>query len=94
MICESDSTTALSLITQLTDEFHPHAHLIHKIQSFSQRDWQVSFVHILREDNSCAVCLAKKGASEDHTLVIWDACPTQLDSSMLADAYGVVRLRS
>lgn len=94
IVCASDSQLARSLIKEGVSRFHPHAAILDTIRLVISRDWQVSFIHTLREANSCADWLAKTGGSSDDTLVTWQSCTTQLSSILLADVMGVVHLRS
>lgn len=93
VICESDSQVAISLVTTEVDQFHPHANLINSIKRLTTRDWTLVFTHTLRKGNECADWFAKTGASSDVDFLLWDFCPQQLHSVMLADAIGVHRLR-
>lgn len=52
------------------------------------------FQHVMRDGNDCADWLAKHGAVADHDFLIWNSCPHQLSFVLLADAMGVVNLRS
>lgn len=58
-----------------------------------QRRWTLSFNHSLWEGNFCTDWLAKFGSSMDRGSQIWHLCPTELSSTLLADAMGVERLR-
>lgn len=95
VICESDSLSALSLINDGVSPFHPFAPLIEEIHMLRCMQRTLScFKHILREGNEFADWMAKIGASLDHDLQVWEDCPPQLQSVILADVLGVVRLRT
>lgn len=93
VICESDSKTALLMISEGVPCTHPHCPVVDRIRSFSQHQWTLSFSHSLWEGNWCADWLAKFGSSMDHGSRIWHTCPLDLSSTLLADAMGVERLR-
>lgn len=93
VICESDSLSALSLINEGVDHFHPFALMIKGIQNLRSLQWSLTLQHTLREGNECADWLAKTGASMDDDLKIWEVCPPQLSYVILAYALGVIRLR-
>lgn len=92
VILESDSKCALDLLTATTT-FHSLSPLLVHINSLLIRDWNVKLQHNHREGNECADWMAKKGATGASPLLIWDQCPHQLDSFLLADALGIARLR-
>lgn len=94
VICETDSKIALIFITDGVSKFHPYAPLVDHIRNFSTFSWKLSFKHTFREGNVCADWLAKHGASSDQALHIWNSCPPQLSSVLLADAMGVPRIRA
>ncbi|KAL5186054.1 hypothetical protein HKD37_05G012000 [Glycine soja] len=87
--CESDSTVALQFIADAVVRSHPYYPIVLKIQSLITLQWQLHFSHTLREANSCANSLAKTGASEDSHLVILGNAPSNLPTSLMADALGV-----
>lgn len=93
VVCESDSTVALSLINEGTHDYHPYASIVNKIRGLCVHSWRLSFRHTLQEGNFCADYLAKFGANHDSPLIYWQACPPQMDYLLLADAMGFVRLR-
>lgn len=93
VLCESDSMTALDLISSKLDKTHPYFPLVDRIKQFKHHSWELSFHHSLREGNFCADWLAKFGSSMDHGLHTWNHCPTELASTLLADAMGILRLR-
>lgn len=74
--------------------FHPHATIMANIKMTVSHDWNLIFIYTLHEGNSCANLLAKTGAYADIDLVIWNTCLPQLAPLVLADAMGVVHLRS
>lgn len=93
IVCESDSATALRLIKENNNPFHPYSPLISQIQRLVTQQWDVSFTHTLREGNTVADWLAKTGATHDSYFIAWRECPAQLQSSVLADSLGVSKLR-
>lgn len=93
VILESDSKSALDLLDTTANNLHPLFSLLDHINGLLNREWNVKLQHNLREGNECADWMAKTGATGDSPLVIWEQCPHQLDSTLLADALGLVRLR-
>jgi hypothetical protein len=51
---ESDSKSAIDLILEDDNNFHPHVIVIGHIRIFQTRNWSLSFSHTLREGNKCA----------------------------------------
>lgn len=68
IICESASLLALQLIEGDVPSTHPHAPLISHIKEYRNQNWKLAFTHILREGNTGADWLAKRGANSD---VVW-----------------------
>lgn len=93
IMCESDLEVAWSWISNGVPHTHPHRSLVSRIQSYKNLPWQLTFRHTLREANGYVDWLAKHGALSIDTLCLWDSCPIQLASNLLADAIGVVSLR-
>lgn len=93
VILESDSRTALDLIEDTTQGFHPLASLLNCIHRFRSMDWLLSFLHTLREGNECADWLTKHGAASDVQIKMWDSCPSQISCVILVDAIGHSRVR-
>ncbi|KAF7841470.1 ribonuclease H [Senna tora] len=51
---ETDSSTAISMITQGVPDTHPCVALIFRIQEMCDRDWDMRFRHVYRETNRVA----------------------------------------
>ncbi|CAL1413874.1 unnamed protein product [Linum trigynum] len=58
-----DSRTAMSLLQVPGQHNHQHADLTLSFQALLRRDWDVRIIHIYREANFLADCLAHKGHS-------------------------------
>lgn len=69
--------------------FHPYAPLVDYIRRLVCRLWVIRFNHILREGNECVDSLVKNGSFSDLSFVVWELCPPQFYSIILADALGV-----
>lgn len=54
-----------------------------------RRAWHCSVTHILREENSSADFLAKKGATSQDQLVISTEPPSGMQQLLIEDAMGV-----
>ncbi|GAU35798.1 hypothetical protein TSUD_155730 [Trifolium subterraneum] len=94
IILESDSKSAIDLILEDDNNFHPHAIVLGQIRILRARNWSLSFSHTLREENECADWLAKHGVQSDVNLKLWVSPPPQIAHVLLADATGVLRQRS
>lgn len=70
IMVESDSLVAVNLINEGCAILHPYASLVNQIRVFLARDWNVVCVHILREANQVADCLA----NESHVLSLGLHC--------------------
>lgn len=93
VMSESNSQTALDLVREVVQHFHPYAPLVEHIRKFMSFAWTLTFHHTLCEENECADWLAKAGAASDQAFVAWNQCPTQLHLVLLAYALGVTILR-
>ncbi|KAL5169916.1 hypothetical protein HKD37_11G031711 [Glycine soja] len=78
--CDSDSTMALQFIASGVVPTHPYYLIVQKIR----------FAHTLLEANSCADSLAKK---DTKFLILKDA-PSNLNTSLMADALAVFFTRN
>jgi len=74
IMCESDSSTALSLIEVGIPSTHPYAVIVENIVEFNHFSRKLSFSHILRQDNSSAIWLAKLDASMVVVFTIIQDC--------------------
>lgn len=93
VVCESDSQTALQMVSERVTFSHPYAPLVEYICAFVNYNWDLSFLHSLREGNMCADWLAKYGSNMTQGVHFWETCPNALSTSLLADAVGIARLR-
>ncbi|KAG4950540.1 hypothetical protein JHK85_044447 [Glycine max] len=59
IICESNSTLALSKLTQGNVLFHPYVVVINQVKSYMSCAWNLKFIHILKEGNNYANELVK-----------------------------------
>ena len=48
---ESDSITAIKLVTFEYDNFHPYAFLVNQFFAFGSREWDIQFEYVYREAN-------------------------------------------
>ncbi|KAJ7950712.1 Ribonuclease H [Quillaja saponaria] len=60
---ESDSATAIDMITKDTSSCHPHFIIIQECRSLIKRDWDIQLSHIFREANFAAHWLSNFGVS-------------------------------
>ncbi|KAK2375206.1 TMV resistance protein N [Trifolium repens] len=91
---ESDTKSAIDLILEDDNNFHPHAIILGQICMFQARYWSLSFSHTLREGNECVDWLAKHCVQSDVNLKLLAFPPPQIAHVLLADATCVLRQRS
>lgn len=85
----SDSLHTISLLQQDTLVHHHFSNELEMIKRLMRIVWDCSLQHILREGNSCADFLAKKGPSSQERLVILEDPLSGMQQLLLADALGV-----
>lgn len=89
IICETDSKLTLDLISGEITTCHPYAALLTCMRSYKGQNWSISFALTFREGNHVADWMAKKGASSEEPLQLWDSCPPTLDTILFSDAIGI-----
>lgn len=89
IICESNSTLALSKLTQGNVLFHPYVVVINQVKSYMSCAWNLKFIHILKEGNNYANELVKMWSSFALSFMLWDNCPHHLNFLLLAYALGI-----
>ncbi|KAK7259440.1 hypothetical protein RIF29_25047 [Crotalaria pallida] len=67
----------------------PPAGLLRHIYDFKARPWELLFKHTLREGNSCADLLAKRGASNLDLMTEYLTPPPELATALLADCMEI-----
>lgn len=72
---------------------HPHAPIVEHIRLSSNKVWNLTFNHTLREGNNGVDWFAKFGANMEHSFKILENCHPTLSHSLLVDASGVARMR-
>ncbi|XP_015937372.1 uncharacterized protein LOC107463141 [Arachis duranensis] len=93
VIMESNSLDAINFIKHGCPALHSCASLVKEIRILSSRIQQVHWNHILRETNSVADILAKKGQSMPLGLhIIEDSIP-DIFNALSSDCMGFLRLR-
>lgn len=63
LICYNDSTLAIHLINEDLNHWHHYASIIANIKNLVERNWRIRFDHTMREANSAADLMAKRGAA-------------------------------
>lgn len=86
LICESDSKEAIRLVEEAYIDYHHLSSVISNIRDWLQKSWNVRLVHVFREANFGADCLAKLGASSDVRLKILEIAPPCMEQTLMADA--------
>jgi ribonuclease HI len=66
LVCYSDSTLALQLISTEVNSWHLFAPIINNIKELMARDWNLQLIHTWREANATADFLAKMGANSNE----------------------------
>jgi ribonuclease HI len=93
IICYSDSTLAIQLVTTGVSNWHLYAALVRNIQELLARDWTVQVCHTWREANAVADFLAKMGARSNVDWQDFFSPPDGLQPLLQADASRVLYAR-
>jgi len=88
VFCYTNSLHCVQILEELTPKFRKYVTLIQDIKDLLNLDWQASIDHTLREGNSCAVFLAKTGASSTSEFVVHISPPTGLSDLLDSDSAG------
>ncbi|KAK4262634.1 hypothetical protein QN277_028172 [Acacia crassicarpa] len=86
VICESDSKLLVDLLNGGLSN-GSQSIVVLQIQQLMRYDWSLQLIHICREQNLVADCLAKDGLSNSS---IYDLCPTHLKTLVLKDCMGII----
>ncbi|CAN1122806.1 Putative ribonuclease H protein At1g65750 [Linum perenne] len=76
---QSDSATAIKILSDTTWVNHQHSHLVRMFRELSARNWEISIEHIYREANNAADFIANSG----HNLELGTSIFTSLCNSLL-----------
>ena len=93
VICHSDSSTVIHLVTHDVPPYHKIASIVSKIKDLLGAPWEVILEHTYPESNACVDWLAKYGAYHDASSTLWEQAPPDPGLQLLADASGVEVLR-
>ncbi|RYQ82266.1 hypothetical protein Ahy_B10g100865 [Arachis hypogaea] len=93
IVVESDSAAAIKFINHGCSPTHPCAPLIQDIRIMAARLQHIIWLHSLREANSVADLLAKKGQDMPLGLHLFDRAPSDITYALFCDCYGALRLR-
>ncbi|RYR16350.1 hypothetical protein Ahy_B04g073348 [Arachis hypogaea] len=93
MVVESDSAAAIKFINHGCPPAHPCAPLIQDIRTLALRFQHITWNHALREANSVADLLAKKGQDLALGLHLFDKAPPDISYALLGDSLGTLRIR-
>ncbi|XP_057419026.1 uncharacterized protein LOC130713258 [Lotus japonicus] len=94
VIIESDSSVAVQLVTLGCDPWHPYGGLVGQIRAWMERAWEVRVVHVRREANQVADCLANMAHDLTLGIHVIERAPPNCSSLLLADVSGVSFPRS
>ncbi|MED6181435.1 hypothetical protein PIB30_118602 [Stylosanthes scabra] len=93
IVVDSDSSMAINFVKNGVPSHHPCFPLVQDITNMLSRLHSFELNHTLREANSSADPLAKKGHSLPFGLHIFDAPPHELFVFLLFDSSGCFRMR-
>lgn len=89
VIIESNSLVVVNLIYGGCFILHPYASLVNQIRAWLHREWEVTCVHVRREANQVADCLAEMTLELPFGLHLLELCPPRCSSLLLSDVAGV-----
>ncbi|PNY07026.1 ribonuclease H, partial [Trifolium pratense] len=92
LVCYSDFLHCINLIKGPNINYHVYAVLIQDIKELISQS-NTTICHTFREENNCADCLAKLGASSDSNLTIHASPPAGLLDILRNDAAGTFFLK-
>ena len=70
-------------------EFHHYLNIVQHIRMLIWQNWSVVLQHTLREGNSCADFLARKGSTSREYVTILANPPAGISHLLLADCMGI-----
>lgn len=90
VICESDSSEVVKLLTEQPHDlsFHSHGIVITNILAIIRRDWSLKIEHVLREANVCAYYLARNVVHQSALWKLWRDPPSLMGSLLIRDRLG------
>ncbi|KAK9112219.1 hypothetical protein Scep_019738 [Stephania cephalantha] len=89
LVIQSDSNTALQLITHGENLLHPAAALINDCQLLLRGNWEIHLKHVFREANQVADKLANLREGQSSKWIVMSSPPTCILPCLLADVMGV-----
>ena len=89
VVLEIDSIATISLISVGSENKHPYAMVITRVHDLLCRDWQVRILHVYREANRVADCLANLGHTMNFGICYFLHSPSCLVSILGDDLVGV-----
>ncbi|KAK0605740.1 hypothetical protein LWI29_030217 [Acer saccharum] len=93
VLVESDSQSAVSILTNAIPFHHPLFHIVRACKSLLDSDWSCSIHHIYRESNFVADSLARLGHSLGLGVTVFDEPPLQTYGVLEDDYKGVATPR-
>ncbi|CAL1407399.1 unnamed protein product [Linum trigynum] len=88
-----DSSTAMSIIRNCSDDDHRHGLLVQHVCNVLNRDWDVVISHVYREGNRAADYLASLGHSLPFGTHHVDVCSPELCRWLEYDVMGISQAR-
>lgn len=93
LICFSDSSLAIRLVTGPANNLHCYAVINQSIKDLLRQQWSVTLEHTLREGNSAADFLAKHGSSMESKWEVFKQPLVGMEEILNSDATRVPILR-
>ncbi|CAN1314140.1 Putative ribonuclease H protein At1g65750 [Linum perenne] len=90
---QSDSSTAISLLSTDEDVNHNHASLVFEFKELRSRQWDITFTHVFREANYAADYLANLGHSLSFGIHVFSVADATLCYWLKYDLIGVAMPR-
>ncbi|RYR30325.1 hypothetical protein Ahy_B01g055123 [Arachis hypogaea] len=91
LVVESDSAAAINFINHGCSPVHSCAPLVQDIRILANRVQKITWIHSLREANSVADLLAKKGQDLPIGLHLFDQAPHCISYALLCDCFDTIR---
>ncbi|RYR78427.1 hypothetical protein Ahy_A01g003230 [Arachis hypogaea] len=92
LVVASDSAAAINFIKHGCSPTHHCAPLVQDIRNLAARLQQTSWIHALREANTVADQLAKKGHDLSLGLHLFDKAPPNIEYALLCDCIGTLMM--
>ncbi|XP_057444759.1 uncharacterized protein LOC130737004 [Lotus japonicus] len=85
VICEANCLEIVTVIHHQRGKFHEFASDFQEVQQFLMRDWRIQLLHISRDANMVADCLAHLGSDSQCMFTLLEDPPSQLNLILARD---------